>query len=72
MKQTSEARYSKEYSGDKGNYNWSASVMASDGYIRIEQKKISEDRVSENPIEVVLLSPSQWRAVREFVARRRK
>lgn len=67
-----QTRYSKVYKGDKYNYNWSTSVSVTDGYVRIEQKHISEDHVREHLFDVVLLSRSQWRAVRDFVARRRK
>jgi len=58
--------YSETLAGDEGNYHWEArvSVTASSrdgGYVRIDQ------RTDGGKIEVVLLSPSQWKQIAAFV-----
>jgi len=56
--------YSEDLPGDRGNYEWTASVsVTAPGYVRIEQ--IDEAGTVK---DVVLLTPTQWKRIVEFVA----
>ena len=57
-----EMRWSKEVAGDDGNYDWPVTFDVTDGYIGITQ-----EHGKERPIERVLLSPAQVRALLAFV-----
>jgi hypothetical protein len=52
--------YSDVLRGSEANYDWTAECDVTDGYVRISQRK-------DGALEIVLLSPTQWRAIVAFV-----
>lgn len=58
--------YSESFPGTKANYNWPIECAVTNGYLSITQTK--DDGPSRKAVvEIVLLSPEQWRKIVAFV-----
>lgn len=60
--ETGNIYYSERFKGNARNYNLSVGVDWQDGFVRLTQ----QDRWGKT-VDIVLLSPLQWKCVRKFV-----